>query len=40
MEDGAGKDEAEDIFVIIRGLNLIFREIISNLKVLNKEMHV
>lgn len=37
MQNGAGKDEAEDIFVIIRSLNLIPREVIRYLKLLNRE---
>ena len=40
MQGVTDKDKAEDIFVNSRDLNLIFREIISNLKALNRKIHV
>lgn len=40
MQHSAGKDVVEDIFIIIKSWNLIFREIICYLKVLNNEKHV
>lgn len=40
MQNRAGKDEVESIFVMINSSNLILREMISCLKALNKESHV